>query len=266
MIDDDRGGRRAVPADGDRDVRRQLGDQVVSRDPERLSAVIAGLTTHSTADCPEGSNAALMTAGRQLGRGGQAVLATDADSHRTGPSRETRRRALRVARALRLNTLLSGSCPPEQNPPRGPRGARRAAAAVPRGAAPDEDKPPDQLGPENALRTFSEETLFSGGVFEFRPEVKTGSRDALTRYSNALANLAISAVAPTVAAATPAALPRGTALDVELEGSGTSFAEREHGRGRRHGRVGGRDAGAVADAHHRAADGRGGRRRSASAT
>ena len=53
--------------------------------------------------------------------------------------------------------------------------------------------------------------------------MKTGTADAVTRYSNTLANLAISAVAPTVAAATPPALPRGTALDVELEGSGTSF-------------------------------------------
>ena len=60
-------------------------------------------------------------------------------------------------------------------------------------------------------------------MFEYRPDVKTGTADALTGYSNALANLALSAVGPTVAAVTPAALPRGTALDVELEGSGTSF-------------------------------------------
>ena len=200
--------------------------RTVSRDPDRLKEVIAGLTTHSTADCPEGSNRALMTAGRQLGRGSHVILATDADSHRTGPSRESVD-ALYASKGLRLNTLLSGSCPPEQNPPRGtPRGDPGLDApppAVPPGASPDEDKPPDLLGPENALRTFTEETLFSGGVFDFRPDVKTGTADAVTRYSNTLANLAISAVAPTVAAATPPALPRGTALDVELEGSGTSF-------------------------------------------
>jgi hypothetical protein len=200
--------------------------KTVSRDPARLKQVIDGLTTHSTPDCPEGSNRALMTAGRDLGRGSHVILATDADSHRTGPSRASVD-ALYASKGLRLNTLLSGSCPPEQNPPRGtPRGDPGLDAPpppVPPGASPDEDKPPDLLGPENALRTFTEETLFSGGVFEFRPEVKTGQPDALTGYSNALANLALSAVAPTVAAATPPALPRGAALDVELEGSGTSF-------------------------------------------
>jgi hypothetical protein len=200
--------------------------RTVTRDPDKVRQVLAGLTTHSTPDCPEGSNRALMTAGRQLGRGGQVILVTDADSHRTGPSRESVD-SLYASKGLRLNTMLSGSCPPEQNPPRGtPRGdpgPDAPPAVFPPGANPDQDAPLDQLGPENALRTFTEETLFSGGVFEFRPEVKTGTADALTGYSNALANLALSAVAPTVAAVTPPALPRGTALDVELDGSGTSF-------------------------------------------
>ena len=44
--------------------------RTVSRDPDRLQQVIHGLTTHCTPDCPEGSNAALMTAGRQLGAAG----------------------------------------------------------------------------------------------------------------------------------------------------------------------------------------------------
>ena len=195
--------------------------RAVSRNPDRLKEVVNGLTTHSTPDCPEGSNAALMTAGRQLSRGGRVVLVTDADSHRNGPTRASVD-ALYASKGLRLNTLLSGSCPPEQNP-----GARAAAAAPtpapPPGASPDGDKPPDLLGPENALRTFTEETLFSGGVFDFRPDVKTGTADALTGYSNTLANLALSAVVPTVGAVTPGTAPRGTALDVELEGSNTSF-------------------------------------------
>jgi Quinohemoprotein amine dehydrogenase, alpha subunit domain III len=199
--------------------------RTVSRDPARLKEVIAGLTTHSTPDCPEGSNRALMTAGRQLGRGSHVILATDADSHRTGPSRASVD-ALYASKGLRLNTLLSGSCPPAQNPPRSPRGGPGPdgpPVPFPPGANPDQARPLDQLGPENALRTFSEETLFSGGVFDFRPDVKTGTPDSLTRYSNTLANLGLSAVAPTVAAMTPPALPRATALDVELEGSGTSF-------------------------------------------
>ena len=197
--------------------------RTVSRDPERLKEVIAGLTTHSTARLPGG-----VEPGADDRWAAARPRQPRDPGHRRrqppdGPSRESVD-ALYASKGLRLNTLLSGSCPPEQNPPRGtPRGADGPPPAVPPGASPDEDKPPDLLGPENALRTFTEETLFSGGVFEFRPEVKTGQPDALTGYSNALANLAISAVAPTVAAATPAVLPRGTALDVELEGSGTSF-------------------------------------------
>src|SRR3954452_6113246 len=60
---------------------------LVSRDPAKLRDVISGLTTHSPPDCPEGSISALMAAGRLLGSNGRAVLVTDADSLRHGPSR-----------------------------------------------------------------------------------------------------------------------------------------------------------------------------------
>ena len=121
--------------------------RTVSRDPERLKQVIAGLTTHSTADCPEGSNRALMTAGRQLGRGSHVILATDADSHRTGPSRAERRCALRVEgpapEHAALRQLPAGAEPAARHPPRR---RRRPPPVVPPGASPDEDKPPDLLG------------------------------------------------------------------------------------------------------------------------
>ncbi len=155
--------------------------QTVSRDPERLRTVINGLTTHSTPDCPEGSNAALMTAGRLLGSGGRAILVTDADSHPTGPSREAVE-AMYRAKGARLSVELSGTCTP---PPASSAARVRATAAAPAfggivgapGAGPDQAKPADALGVEDSVRTFSEESLLSGGLFAFQPEVKTGGPD-----------------------------------------------------------------------------------------
>ncbi len=191
----------------------------VSRDPDTLRNVIAGLTTHSTPDCPEGSNAALMTAGRLLSSGGRAVLVTDAESHPTGPSRAAVD-ALYTSRGARLSVLLSGSCAPVA-PLRA--AAHAAALAAAGGASPDQAKPVDVLGNESSIRTFSEEALFSGGIFSFQPEIKTATADAKQRYSNTLANVAISAVLPAVAAVSPSALPQGTTLAVELTGSNTGF-------------------------------------------
>jgi len=194
--------------------------RLVSRDPDRLRDVINNLTTHSTADCPEGSNRALMTAGRQLGAGGVAVLVTDADSHRTGPRREAVENFYR-SKGVRLNTMLSGSCPPEQNPPRAR--AARARLAPLDGTTPDEARPDATLGVENAVRTFAEESLVTGGLFSFQSAIKTATADAQTRYADTLANLGISAVRPAVALVNPSASPRGTTLDVELTGSNTGF-------------------------------------------
>jgi hypothetical protein len=193
--------------------------RTVSHDADRLRSVIAGLTTHSTPDCPEGSNAALMTAGRLLGSGGRALLVTDADSHPTGPTRADVD-ALYASKGARLSVLLSGFCTPPAAGAR-PRAARADTESG--GAAPDEVRPADALGVENSIRTFSDESLFSGGLFSFQPEIKTGTADVVKRYGNTLANIGISSVTPAVAAVSPAAVPRGTTLDVELVGSNTGF-------------------------------------------
>ena len=94
---------------------------------------------------------------------------------------------------------------------------------APVGAEPDEARPLDELGVENSIRTFSEESLFSGGLFSFQPEVKGAGADALEHYSDTLANLGISAVRPAIGAINPSAVPQGTSLDVELAGSNTNF-------------------------------------------
>ena len=196
--------------------------RVTTRDPDRLRTVIDNLHPHSTNDCPEGSNRALMTAARELGANGIAFLATDADSLRSGPSRQAVEAFYR-SKGLRLNTLLSGSCPANQNPPARAPAFRTALAAEDPGAGPDEARPVDALGVENAVRTFSEESLLSGGSFTFQPEIKSGTPEAQTRYANTLANIAISAVRPAVATLNPDTVPQGSALDLELTGSHTSF-------------------------------------------
>jgi hypothetical protein len=188
--------------------------RIVSRDPDKLKTVINGLTTSSTPDCPEGSNRALLTAARTLGNGGEAILVTDADSHRTGPTREAVE-AVFTAKHAHLNTMLSGSCPPEQNPPLNARRTLAPAFAPIAGAGPDQDRPVSTLGVENAVRTFSEESQVTGGLFSFQPGVKNGAdAEAQTRYVNTLEKVGLWGVRPSVAAVDPATGPRATALDV----------------------------------------------------
>jgi hypothetical protein len=163
-----------------------------------------------------------MTAGRLLGTGGRAILVTDAASHPTGPTRESVDE-LYASKGARLSVLLSGDCPPPPPRPHARAQARAAPSFAGDGASPEEGRPPDALGNETSVRTFSEESLFSGGLFSFQPGVKTGQADPVTRYSDTLANLGIASVLPAVAAVNPSAVPQGTTLDVELTGSNTSF-------------------------------------------
>jgi hypothetical protein len=197
---------------------------VVTRDPDTLRDKIAGLTTTHTTDCPEESNRALLTAGRLLGSGGRAILVTDAESRPTGPSRQTVE-DLYTSKGIQLSTLLSDdTC---MSAPQ-PRPARAAApppiTPVGDGAAPEEARPPDLLGAETPIRTFSEESLVSGGVFSFQREIKSQNATVPTRFSNTLANLALAAVRPTLATVEPGSAPLGATLSVELTGADTSFA------------------------------------------
>jgi hypothetical protein len=196
---------------------------IVTRDPAKLRDKIAGLTTTHTTDCPEESNRALLTAGRLLSSGARAILVTDAESRPTGPSRATVEQ-LYASKGIQLSTLLSDDTCMSAPPPRAARGAAVTAIAPDGdGAAPEENRPADQLGAETPVRTFSEESLVSGGVFSFQKEIKTQTATVPTRFSNTLANLALAAVRPTVATIEPGSAPRGTTLSVELTGAGTGF-------------------------------------------
>jgi hypothetical protein len=197
---------------------------LVTRDPDKLRDKIAGLTTSHTTDCPEESNRALMTAGRLLGTNGRAILVTDAESRPTGPSRRSVE-DLYASKGIQLSTLLSDDTCMSAPLPRSAR-ARVVPAIAPAGdgAAPEQARPVDQLGNETPIRTFGEETLASGGLFSFQPEIKQQDGTVPTRFSDTLANLALAAVRPTVTALEPGSAPQGTVLRVELTGSGTSFA------------------------------------------
>ena len=206
----------------------------ISRDPAVLRAAVAGLGASGGGDCPESSNEALMTAGRLLARNGRAVLATDADSRSDGPSRASVN-GLFTSKGVRLSTLLSGSCSEDF------KGKRRLPLRTRGGQAGDELPPVDDLGPEGAIRTFSELSSFTGGLFSFQPEVKDGTHEAATRYSNTMANLAISAVTPGGRGGQPRQAaggdddrPRADRLEHELPVG-------QHGVGRRRRRLGALD-------------------------
>ena len=199
----------------------------VSRDPERLRTVINGLTTHSTPDCPEGSNAALMTAGRLLGQ------------RRAGDPRDRRRQ------------------PPDRPVARGRRGdvPRQGRAAV-RRAVRDVHAAAGDLG--RAVRAAAAAPAF-GGVVGARREPGRGqaaptlsaSRTRCARSARRACSAAACSrssrrsrpAAPDATRATPTRSPtsrsprsprrwrrstrrpcRGAAaLDVELTGSNTGF-------------------------------------------
>lgn len=192
---------------------------VVSRDPAKLRAAVDALGAGGGDECPEAANAALVAAGRMLARNGQAILATDADSLPEGPSRETVENLL-ASKGARASTILSGAC--EEEPERRGGRAQRSGNG---GRAGDELPPVDELGVESSIRTFSEITAFSGGFFSFQPEIKDfePAPGVVERYTNSIANLAISSVVPAVAGLEPGLLPQGTTIDLELVGSNTSF-------------------------------------------
>lgn len=192
--------------------------ETISRDPAVLQGVVNGLFASGGGDCPEASNAGLMAAGRLLARNGRAILATDADSRSDGPSRAAVE-GLYASKGVRLSTILSGSCSEDF---RGKKKANRPPANRPATGG-DELPPVDELGFEGAIRTFSELTAFSGGLFSFQPKSDLFNPDGKTKYANTIANVAISSVTPAVAGLTPSDVPQGATIEAELTGSNTDF-------------------------------------------
>ncbi|WP_439639477.1 hypothetical protein [Nevskia sp.] len=224
--------------------------RVVSDVPSKIQAVVNTLSAGGGSDCPESSNAALMTAGRILANGGRAILFTDADSRPDGPSRGSVVSYYR-SRSLTMSTLLSATCSEEFPSARaavtsgtGTRKAERAGqhegsvslrpwapetivarALTPRRPAgvhfAEEYPEPEMLGRESAFTTNSGISQFTGGVFVATP--RPISADDRTRYINAGTSIGLGSVTSTVATLAPSAVPAGATAVLDVLGASTNF-------------------------------------------
>jgi hypothetical protein len=192
--------------------------RLISNNPARLRAVIDSLTASGGGDCAESSNAALMAAGRLLRNGGVAMLITDADSRPDGPNRNAVTQLYR-SKSLTLSTLLSGSCSSGTSL----ESSDMNDSGYSESTNYDEYPPEPVLGTESSVRTFSEESIETGGVFTFIPGIKSGDTTETQRYVNTGTNIAVSSAVPAIALVTPADGQRGTTVNLEINGANTNF-------------------------------------------
>ena len=99
--------------------------------------------------------------------------------------------------------------------PRAIRGRRRGPGPAPAGRA--------SSAPRTRSGRLARRACSPAEYRASSPEIKTPTPNVTQRYSNTLANIAISAARPAVAAVNPSALPQATTLDIELTGSQTGF-------------------------------------------
>jgi|GEM_PF-1870868 len=200
--------------------------RLVSDNPVKLQTVINGLVASGGGDCPESSNAALLTAGRLLKQNGRvpgvSLLFTDADSRPDGPDRDAVTNLYR-SKGARIFVLLSGTCDGISSASLAPPSSTPKIASQANSENSDEFPPPRTLGPEDGVRTFSEVSIESGGFFAAIPGIKTGSSTETQRYINTGMNLAVSSAVPAIGLATPGDGPLGSTLNVEIAGSNTNF-------------------------------------------
>lgn len=205
--------------------------RLVSKDPARLQTVVNGLIATGGGDCPESSNAALLTAGRLLKQGGilpgVAMLFTDADSRPDGPDRAAVTDLYRT-KGARVFTLLSGSCTgggiSSVSSLSGPSHKfGQFTAPLGGGSLNDEFPPPPTLGFENSVRTLSQISTETGGFFTAIPGIKSSDPIERQKYINTGTNLAVSAAAPAVGLVTPASGPQGSTFNIQINGSNTNF-------------------------------------------
>ena len=78
-------------------------------------------------------------------------------------------------------------------------------------------------GVSSSLRLFSTVAAQTGGVFQYKDSVKSGSADDLKDYTSTLLNVMTSTLRPTVLTATPGVAPAGTPIDIELDARGTNW-------------------------------------------
>ena len=235
-----------LPEDGDRHVRRRRAtSNVVSRDPDRLRDVIAGLTTHSTPDCPEGSNARAddrraacsAPAGRRCSSPTPTAL-------RSGPSHEAvddlyASKGAQLSRAAVRAAARRSRTRPRAHARAAPLGAGGDARREPgRGEARRRARGRERRSARSARRACS-----PAGCSASSPSVKSGGADALDALlEHARQPRHLGGAPGGRGGRTRRRCRRATTLDVELTGSRHGLPRREHGRGRRSGGVGRRGA------------------------
>lgn len=198
---------------------------LISNSPTALQAAVSAMGAGGGGDCPEPSNAAVISAGRLLKKKGIAMLFTDADSDAVGPSRTTVDQFFR-AKSLRLHVILDGSCSGGGLSPSAPSSGPNSAPAEPtRGYSSniDEYTPDPPLGPESSVVTFTDESVTSGGIFTSGAGIKTGSPTATTAFINTGTNIAVSSAIPAVGIVSPGSGPQGATMGITITGSNTNF-------------------------------------------
>lgn len=202
----------------------------VSRDPAVLQSVVNGLFASGGGDCPESSNAALITAGQMLRDGAQVLLFTDADSRSDGPSAAAVA-GLYTSKGLRQSTLLSGTCSVALDTGGNAADAdqmdRQHSQNPGFAQTPDvaHDRLPAEptLGNQTSVQTFSSIAAATGGVMVAIPGIKTTNATERARYTNVGTNIAVAATLPTVSTVLPGDGARGTTIDVAITGANTNF-------------------------------------------
>jgi hypothetical protein len=199
--------------------------RISSSDPAKVQAVIDSLTASGGGDCPESSNAALLASGRLMTKNGKALLFTDADSRPDGPSRAAVE-SLYLSKSMTISTLLSGSCTESLSAAASPMKAVFPATFGGDSSNFDEYPPEPTLGFEGAVRTFSEFTDVTNGIFAPLQGINSGDPVERQRYINTGTNLAISGVLPSVTLVTsPVDGPQGTTLNIEIFGANTNWLD-----------------------------------------
>lgn len=196
----------------------------VSRDPVVLQGIVNGLFASGGGDCPESSNAGLITAGMMLRDGAQVLLFTDADSRSDGPSAAAVA-ALYTSKGLRQSTLLSGSCTSTISFKETDADASDMDPQDSQNPGYAEDRLPTEptLGAQTSVQTFSSIATATGGVMVAIPGIKSNIPTEVTRYTNVGTNIAVAATLPTVSTVLPGDGARGTTIDVIITGANTNF-------------------------------------------
>jgi hypothetical protein len=225
-----KGSGKSFPSTAIISFKDDVTTRIISNDPVKLQSVIDSLGASGGDDCQESSNAALITAGRLMGKRGKAFFFTDADSRADGPNRAAVESLYR-SKGLSLNAILTGTCGSYYDAV-ADSGSSEAEAkpgyvVLEPGLSPnsfDDFALPPVLGVESSYTTFSEIADVTGGAFTKIDKSAGFTAAAAAKFVSIGTSAAVSAVLPTVTLFNPYSVPVGsTNLSVQITGSNTNF-------------------------------------------